>query len=130
MPGRPTPHARGRELDDRGVVAVEFALVLPLLVVLLFTIVVAGSVYVDQMHLQSAARESARAGSVNPAVACDVARTELAGNSMGATSCSVVSGCSTGAFKVALSATQTFSIPVVGNRSVTLHASSSFMCPG
>ena len=128
MPGRPTPRSRGRELDDRGVVAVEFALVLPLLVVLLFTMVLAGSIYVDQLHLQSVARDAARAGSVDPTVACDVAHAELAGNDVGAVSCSVVSQCSSGAFKLALSSTQQVEIPLVGTRSVTLHASSSFVC--
>ena len=129
MPGRPTPRSRGRELDDRGVVAVEFALVLPLLVVLLFTIIAAGSIYVDQLHLQSVARDAARAGSVDPGMACDVAHAELASNDVGAVSCAVLTPCSSGAIKVALSSTQQVEIPLVGSRSVTLHASSSFVCP-
>jgi Flp pilus assembly protein TadG len=116
-------------LDDRGVVAVEFALVLPLLVVLLFTIVLAGGVYFDQLHLQSVARDAARVGSLQPNGACDLARSELSGNAMGTVGCSVVSSCSTGVFKVALTATQDLSLPLVGNRAVTLRASSSFVCP-
>lgn len=128
--GRPTPHARGRELDDRGVVAVEFALVLPILVVLLFTIVTAGSIYVDQMHLQSAARDAARVGSLDPTVACDVARAELAGNDVGDLTCEVTSPCSSGTLQVALSSAQEVAIPLVGTRAVTLHASSSFVCSG
>ena len=130
MPGRPTPNTRGRGLDDGGVVAVEFALVLPILVVLLFTIVTAGSIYVDQLQLQSVARDAARAGSVDPGAACDVAHAELVGNNVGTVGCSVVSSCSSGALKVALSATQEIVIPLVGSRSVTLHASSSFVCTG
>jgi hypothetical protein len=115
-------------LDDEGVVAVEFALVLPLLVVLLFTIVLAGSVYADQLHLQSVARDAARAGSVDPDVACDLARGELSGNDVGQVDCAVVSNCSSGVFKVALSATQDLVVPLVGSRAVTLRASSSFVC--
>ena len=115
-------------MDDRGVVAVEFALVLPILVVLLFTIILAGSVYVDQLHLQSVARDAARVGAVDPDIACDLALDELSGNEMGQVDCAVVTGCSTGVFKVALSATQDLEIPLVGGRVVTLRASSSFVC--
>jgi uncharacterized membrane protein len=115
---------------DGGVVAVEFALVLPLLVVLLFTMVLAGSVYFDQLHLQSVARDAARVGSIRPDDACALARSELSSNEMGVVDCSVVSGCSTGVFKVALSATQDLSLPLVGSRAVTLRATSSFVCSG
>jgi Flp pilus assembly protein TadG len=115
-------------LDDEGVAAVEFALVVPLLIVLLFTVVLAGSVYLDQLQLQSVARDAARVGSVAPAQACTVALSELSSNNVGVVNCSVVSDCSSGTMKVALDATQTFSVPLVGDRSVTLRASSSFAC--
>ncbi len=128
MPARPTPGPRVRGLDDEGVAAVEFALVVPLLIVLLFTVVLAGSVYLDQLQLQSVARDAARVGSVAPAQACTVALSELSSNNVGVVNCSVVSDCSSGTMKVALDATQTFSVPLVGDRSVTLRASSSFAC--
>ena len=38
------PASARRESDDAGVAAVEFALVLPLLVIMVFTVVFAGSV--------------------------------------------------------------------------------------
>jgi Flp pilus assembly protein TadG len=128
MPARPTPGPRVRGLDDEGVAAVEFALVVPLLIVLLFTVVLAGSVYLDQLQLQSVARDAARVGSVAPAQACTVALSELSSNNVGVVNCSVVSDCSSGTMRVALDATQTFSVPLVGDRSVTLRASSSFAC--
>jgi len=124
---RPTAHTpRGR--SDDGVAAVEFALVLPILVVLLFTLVFGGSVYFDQLHLQASARDAARVGSVSSSSACSTALTELSGNQMGAVGCTVVTTCSTGAFKVLLTSQQTFEIPILGSKSVTLNASSSYAC--
>ena len=118
-----------RKPDDDGVVAVEFALVLPLLIVLLFTIILGGAVYLDQLQLQSAARNAARAGSVTPSGACSAATSELAGNNVGSISCELLENCSTGTVRVRLTAQQTVSLPLVGDRNVTLRASSSYACP-
>ncbi len=118
-----------RKPDDDGVVAVEFALVLPLLIVLLFTIILGGAVYLDQLQLQSAARNAARAGSVTPSGACSTATSELAGNNVGSISCELLENCSTGTVRVRLTAQQTVSLPLVGDRNVTLRASSSYACP-
>lgn len=108
--------------------AVEFALVLPLLVVLLFVIVNGGMVFLDQLHLQSAARDAARVASVEPAQACATALAELSGNDVGSTSCELVQDCSQGAAEVRLTASQSIAIPVIGNRTVNLDASSTFVC--
>lgn len=126
--GRPISRVLGRKSDDRGAAAVEFALVVPLLVVLIFVAVVGGSLYLDQLHLQSAARNGARIGSVAAANACSTATTELAGNSVGSVSCSVLSTCTTGTFRIQLSATQTVSVPLLGDRKVVLNATSSYGC--
>jgi uncharacterized membrane protein len=116
--------------DDGGVVAVEFALVLPLLIVLIFTVVLGGSVYLDQLHLQSVARDAARAGSVDSTKACALALSELASNDVGTVQCNVVKSCSlsTGVAEIQLTSVQTVSVPLVGDKVVTLHASSSFIC--
>jgi Flp pilus assembly protein TadG len=124
---RPAP-AR-RESDDAGVAAVEFALVLPLLVIMVFTIVFAGSVYLDRMHLQSAARDASRIASINSASACSTALAQLSTQSVGTVTCSVASTCTSGSARVELRAVQIKSIPLVGNRTITLDASSSFACP-
>lgn len=94
-PRGPVPFIREREQGDGGVVAVEFAVVLPVLVALLFTIVTAGSVFIDQLQLQSVARDAARVASVSPTSACALARTELSGNSVGTLQCTLVSDCLT-----------------------------------
>jgi Flp pilus assembly protein TadG len=110
------------------VAAVEFALVLPLLVVLLFVIVNGGLVYLDQLHLQSAARDAARIASVEPLQACSTALAELSANDVGTSSCEIVQDCSQGTVEVRLSSSQSISIPVIGNRTVNLDASSTFVC--
>jgi Flp pilus assembly protein TadG len=46
--------------DDRGAVAVEFALVFPLLILVLFGVVEYGAVYNAQLVVTGAAREAAR----------------------------------------------------------------------
>ncbi|MEY4362038.1 MAG: TadE-like protein [Actinomycetota bacterium] len=124
---RPATGTPRRRPDD-GVAAVEFALVLPILVVLLFTLVFGGSVYFDQLHLQSTARDAARVGSVSSSTACSTALAELSGNQMGTVGCSVVTNCTTGTFKVLLTAHQNLDIPILGSRAVTLNASSSYAC--
>ena len=56
---------RGRRGADRGAVAVEFALILPILVMILFGIIEFGFVLAQKAALSSAVREGARYGSVN-----------------------------------------------------------------
>src|SRR5687768_3684256 len=65
--GRPTRRLRG----ERGAVAVEFALVVPLLLVLLFSIVSVSRAFQVQATLSGAAREAARAMAIgnDPAAA-------------------------------------------------------------
>lgn len=119
----------GRKVTDRGVVAVEFALVLPLLVILIFTAVVAGSVYLDQLQIQAASREAARAGSIDPSLACAVAAADLTGDGFNNVNCTLVRTCGIDEVsEVRLVATQTVSVPLVGDRMVTLRATSAFRC--
>lgn len=125
---RSTLGAGAPRVDDEGAAAVEFALVLPLLVVMLFTIVLAGSVYIDQLHLEAAARNSARAAAVDSASACTTALAELSTNNVGTVTCTVVHDCTSGVAEVRIDATQNVMIPLVGTKTVALHASSSFSC--
>ncbi len=52
-----------RRRNERGVSAVEFALVLPILVMLLFGVTTAGLAYNDNLSISNAVREGARFGS-------------------------------------------------------------------
>ena len=127
---RLVPGAQAPGPDERGVAAVEFALVVPLLVILLFVIVLGGGIYLDQLNLQAAARDAARIGSVQESQACTVAQQELAANSVGDLSCLVEQKCPTGYFRVRLTASRTVQVPLVGARQVVLNASSTYACSG
>ena len=125
--GRPALGVR-RGPGDEGTAAVEFALVVPLLVALLYLVVFAGSIYVDQLHLQTAARNGARIGSVVPASACPTALDELATNEVGNATCALTKNCADRVIQLSLTSVQQVSIPLIGDRTVTLRASSSFAC--
>ena len=58
---------------DRGQATVEFALVLPLLVLVLAGVVWVGNIMLTQVRLEHAAREGARVAAVEPARASSVA---------------------------------------------------------
>ncbi|MBU3688708.1 MAG: hypothetical protein FGM29_04020 [Actinobacteria bacterium] len=123
---RSAPGRRGP--NDGGVASVEFALVVPLLVLLLFGLVIAGSVYLDQLNLQSAARNAARAGSISSTSACTTAQAELAAQSVGNLQCTVLGTCATGGFRVELKADRIVTIPLLGDRDVNITATSTFSC--
>ncbi|NDC11807.1 MAG: pilus assembly protein, partial [Actinobacteria bacterium] len=63
-PRRPAPGSPCRGSVDNGSAAAEFAIVAPIFLLLLFIMVTLASVFFDQLHLQSAARDSARAGAI------------------------------------------------------------------
>ena len=127
--GRPAPDAPRRGPDDRGSAAAEFAVVVPVLLLLFFAMITLASLHFDQLRLQSAARDAARAGSVSPADACSTAETVLGGNDVGTLTCAIVETCTTGALRVHLVARQSLEIPFIGSRELALDASSSFVCP-
>lgn len=115
---------------DRGIAAVEFALLAPMLMTLLVGIVIAGTAGLGQLKVQSAARDGARAASVEPGVGCTVALDRLAGTeqSTGTSSCSTVSVCPGTVSTIAVTSTQTVTIPIIGSRTITLDADATFEC--
>jgi len=114
--------------DDEGMAAVEFALVLPFLVAMLFGIVVTGIVFIGRMQVQAAAREGARIGAVAPGGGCNAARQQLSSFSQSSVACSEVRSCTTTGNTVTVTVNQDVSIPVLGNRSVTLQSTSVYAC--
>jgi Flp pilus assembly protein TadG len=116
------------------VAAVEFALVLPVLVLLMFIIIVAGLVYFDNMQVQAAARDGARAGASVPGTGCSAALQRLPANVRSAVTCTQVPTCSTTSnppitvSTVNLAYNRNVSVPLLGNRTVNLTASSVFEC--
>lgn len=68
------PSSAVHRTDDRGAAAVEFALVLPLLLVLLFGVIDFGRLLNAQIMLTEAAREGARAAAMGHAAGPRVTR--------------------------------------------------------
>ena len=112
--------------DDRGAVAVEFALVLPVLIVLVFGVVDFGRVFFAQISVTQAAREGSRlaalANTMNPQLtpAAVISRTKAAANGLPAGSlnvnapiCPAGSTAATDAV-VSVKHTVTFSTPMAG----------------
>ena len=101
---------------------------LPVLVALLFGIVVTGLVFIGRMQVQAASREGARAGAVASGQACEAARAQLSNFSPSSVSCSELRDCSTTGSRVQLQVIQTVSIPVLGDRTVSLDSTSVYAC--
>ncbi|NNC92509.1 MAG: pilus assembly protein [Acidimicrobiia bacterium] len=62
---RTKPAARRRRENDGGVAVVEFAIIAPVLVLLLFGIIEAGWAFAQQLEVRHGAREGARLAAVN-----------------------------------------------------------------
>ena len=115
--------------SDRGAVMVEFALILPILLMLVVGIIEFGRAYNTQIALQGAAREGARA------LALDDSASSAVSSAAGgvAMSISSSSGCPAGnpdtAYASVTTSTQfTFGIPFVSLGSKTLNATASMRC--
>lgn len=128
--GRPRPSHVGSESDDAGLAAVEFALIVPLIVVLLFAVVTAGTAAAAQLGLQSAARDGARAEAVEPSSGCTTATAHLAAASatVGEISCATTASCPGERNTIEISANKVVSIPLLGDRTIALSASASYEC--
>jgi Flp pilus assembly protein TadG len=115
--------------SDRGAVMVEFALILPILLMLVVGIIEFGRAYNTQIALQGAAREGARALALDESAATAV-DSAAGGVTM---SISSSSGCPSGspgtAYASITTSTQfTFGIPFVNLGTKTLNATASMRC--
>ena len=124
----------GRSLSERGAVAAEFALILPILLMLIFGMVQLGLTYQRQEAVHAAAREGARVASLpttTTAQACARSTAALAGTGFDVTpTCTASSNCSTstGDVIVTVTVSNTIEIPFVGSRTFDLTGIGDFRC--
>ena len=130
-PGRRSSSGRpGRDGDDSGVAAVEFALVLPLIVMLVFAAITAGTIATAQLDVNSTARDAARAGALDSNAACTLAAARLAdaSSALGATSCTNLATCPGVDSVIRIDATRTVTIPFIGDRTIDLSSTATYRC--
>lgn len=125
---------RKRHATDRGAVAAEFALILPIIALLLFGMIEMGLAYQRQEAVSAAAREGARIASLPTSTAgdaCQRVTNSLAGTTFdGAPSCTVAGNCAGGADSVIVTVTASndITIPFWGAQTVTLTGTGDFRC--
>jgi Flp pilus assembly protein TadG len=125
---------------ERGAAAVEFALVLPLLVLLFAGIAEMGRIYYLQATLSGAAREGARVMALQNNVAATVTAVKSAAGSVALTDAQIAVTPATGACRSATTApvqasvTITFTTPLVstvfGTTPVKIRGSGVMQCGG
>lgn len=121
------PHA------DRGAVAAEFALMIPMLLLLIFGMIQLGLTYQRQEAVNAAAREGARVASLPTSSETDVCnRVAAALNGSGFTAiptCSRSNSCvSADSVTVTVSVGNTIDIPFFGTPTFTLTGQGDFRC--
>jgi Flp pilus assembly protein TadG len=111
-------HSAKADRNDRGAVAVEFALILPILVVLVFGIIDFGRAFNAQVTLSQAAREGARLAALGNSTGTVTSRTIAAAPALSPVTVTVTP-CASGATQttdavVTVKYTLTFSTPMIG----------------
>ena len=117
-----------RAASERGAAMVEFALLLPLLIMLVFGIITFGRAYFAKVELASAVREGARAEALDKD---PVSATVTAGQGLPVTDVQVLSTCTPGVdgqAKVKATYTFDFDIPLVTSGTKALSAIGPMRC--
>jgi Flp pilus assembly protein TadG len=91
------PPSSGRKMGDRGTAALEFALVLPVLLLIVFGIIDFGRALNAQITLTGAAREGARLAALGYPDAAIQARVAAAAPSLNGVTATVAASCPPGA---------------------------------
>ncbi|MGI9607924.1 MAG: TadE/TadG family type IV pilus assembly protein [Acidimicrobiales bacterium] len=125
-----------RPLEDRerGAVAAEFALLIPVFLILIFGMIELGLAFQRKEVVNAAAREGARIAalpSTTTADACNRVNASLAGTSFtGAPTCAVVGDCAASSPSVVVTVTVTnqLNIPFWGSPNITLTGTGDFRC--
>lgn len=125
---------RATKDPDRGAVAAEFALILPLLILVVFGIIQFAIAFNRQQAVHAAAREGARLASLpttSESEACDRVEDALTGVPFpGGVDCSVVGDCGGGSERVVVnvSGVTELDIPFWGEQSLTITGRGEFRC--
>jgi Flp pilus assembly protein TadG len=119
--------------SERGAAMIEFALLLPMLIMLVFGIITFGRAYFAKVELASAVREGARAAALGKSNGEAVSATVTAGSGLGISSgnVQVVASCPPGAdtaAKVRATYDFTYDIPLVSSGTKTLTATGTMRC--
>lgn len=131
---RETEHPLGD--DERGAAMAELALVLPILIIIVFSIIEFGLALNRVQAFHAAAREGARVGSLETATVADIedaANNALAGMSSSpaiTVSPDVCSGRPGQSITVEVSGPYTIQIPLLPDQTLTLTGDGVFRCEG
>ncbi len=123
MPNSRRAHDHSGDPRDLGVAALEFVLVLPFLIALLFAIVSFGLFFSEKVDVTSAARDAARTLALGGTPTYPTGMT-----ASGISTCPA--GNTTSNASVTLTATYTFSIPLIPLGTGTITATGTMRCGG
>jgi Flp pilus assembly protein TadG len=113
--------------NDRGAVAVEFALILVPFLMILVGVLEFSLAFNHQQSLHAAAREGARAGALVPGSECAAANSAMSA-SVGGGTCAVVTNCPGDSVLVTMTASRDISIVFLPVWTVNLTGKGEFRC--
>ncbi len=114
----PTSNTKALNSDDRGVVALEFVLVIPFLIALLLAIASFGAFFSKKVEVTSAARDAARTLALRGTPTYPAGMSPVSGSVV---TCAAGDTTSNASVTVTLTGGYTFNIPLIplGNRPIT-----------